>query len=84
MAAAKKKSKKRRYHVRRYRLPKTPEGHRYLTWTHDFDTVVHGMVRNPEAIKMTPAAFVAKAAGIAEEMRKLQDDRRPKDVDPWR
>lgn len=55
-----------------------------MVWTHDFDTVIHGMVRNPAAIKMAAAAFVEKAAGIAEEMRKLQDGKRPKGVDSWR
>lgn len=86
MAAAKKKKRrvlKKHYRYRRRHVPRSDEERRYRMWSHDFDTLIHGLARNPAALKLTPAQFVARAAHTAHEMQKLQDVNRPPGVEPW-
>jgi hypothetical protein len=86
MAAAKKKKRRVLGRVRVYRrrhAPMTSEERRYRVWSHDFDAVIHGLVRNQAALKLTPAQLVARAAQTANEMQKVQDASRPPGVEPW-
>jgi hypothetical protein len=73
----------RLYRDRHTRMRWTPEIENYRTWSHDFDTVIHGLARNPGAISLSPTEFVQRCADIADAMRTLQDGRRPKDYDRW-
>lgn len=60
-----------------------PEYRDYDTWSHDFDTALHGILRNPAHSKDTPDEIAERAASIADAIRKVQAPRRPKGYDRW-
>lgn len=80
--AAKKKAKKvrprRKY--RRFRRFHTPGEHRWRLWTHDLDTLLHELVKNPRLHNADPGKLVARAAAFADALRAMQDTRRPKNL----
>lgn len=81
MAAKKKKAKKparRRvryqYRMRRFR---SPEERRWDLWSHDVDTLLHQMVKNPAYHDIEASELVAKAEAFADAYHAMQDRRRP-------
>jgi hypothetical protein len=90
MAAAKKsapkaKPRRRKYKSRRLRrhFDRSPEARLWRLWTHDVDTLLHSMVKNPDMVKVfTPAQLVAKAEAFADAYHAMQARRRPASIDP--
>ena len=72
-----------RYVIRRRHVPRKLEYRDYDTWSRDFDTALHGILRNPAHSKDTPDEIAERAASIADAIRKVQAPRRPKGYDRW-
>lgn len=72
------------HHVRRRRLYANPAERRWRMWDHDFDTLMHGLARNPAAMAMAPEAVVDFASKVADAMSVEQDKRNPKRFDSFR
>ena len=83
MAAAKKVARKKSRKRGRLRRFLSPEIRDYDMWSHDFDTIIHGLALNPSSLALTPSEFVLRAVDIANEMRAAQEPRRPKGYDRW-
>jgi membrane-bound lytic murein transglycosylase B len=56
----------------------TPAERRREMWDHDFDTLMHGLSRNPAALGVKPSELVDFAAQVADAMAVVQDARNPK------
>jgi hypothetical protein len=78
----------RRARVRRYayrRMLRNPAERAWLTWNHDVDTVMHSIFRNDAivhrdemGVTFVPAKLVVQfAEQVADELRAMQDRRRP-------
>ena len=67
----------KRRRVRRMRRF-NPNERRWRMWDHDFDTMIHGLARNPGVISMKPEQVVKFAAECADAMSATQDARNPK------
>jgi hypothetical protein len=87
VAAAKKtKGKKRRIVVRlarsrmRMRRFGSPEERAWRLYLHDFDTLLHELVRNTALADLDPKAIIAKCEAFADAYTAMKDRRRPPSV----
>jgi len=79
----KKARKKKRKGFRRYRgrLSAMSTAERdWSTWNHDFDTILHELVKNPLVNRIAPKTIVKRAEQFADAMLETQNRRRPKGV----
>jgi hypothetical protein len=53
-------------------------------WSHDFDTILHELVKNPAFARMTPKKLIARAEAVADAYKAMQDRRRPEGVEDYR
>jgi hypothetical protein len=73
------KKKRRRYRRRRGRPMNTAERDWY-TWNHDFDTILHELVKNPIVNRIAPKTLVKRAEQFADAMLETQNRRKPPGV----
>ena len=78
-AGKKKRRKASRYRRRRGRLMNTAERDWY-TWNHDFDTILHELVKNPLVNRIAPKTLVKRAEQFADAMLETQNRRKPPGV----
>lgn len=73
----------RRTHYREARLKAmgTPAGRDWIMWNHDFDTILHELVKNPQLADVAAVDVVERAVQFADAIRKVQTERRPAGVD---
>ena len=84
VVAIKKKAKRRVIVLHRRRRSRfTPAQQDYQTWSHDFDTCLHGILESPTQADYTPQQLAQRCADIADAIRKVQEPRRPKGWTRW-
>jgi hypothetical protein len=87
MAGGKRKKRRRRRisYYRRGRFHDEPVAQRaWRIWSHDFDTILHELVKNPAFARMTPKKLIARAEMVADAYKAMQDRRRPAGVEDYR
>lgn len=86
MAAKKKKGKKRRRSlhsgraVRFRRLRQNPVWRKWYRWSHDLDTILHELVKNPALADVDPKDIIARAEAFADAYCEMQTRRRPRGI----
>jgi hypothetical protein len=78
---SKKKSRMRSRRRRSRYRDRTSQAERdWQTWNHDFDTMLHQLVKNKEVNKLAPKTIVKRAEQFADAMLETQNRRRPEGV----
>ena len=85
MAAAKKKRRRKPTpylrHLRRHeRRLADPVFRKWNRWSHDLDTILHQLVRNPALANADPKDIIARAEAFADAYEEMQARRRPPSV----
>jgi hypothetical protein len=91
MALTNKRARKKKRRVSKPRRVRSlrrfsfsPAERAWRTWSHDFDTLLHQLVKNPALVRVPPVKIIARAEAFADAYRAMQVRRRPKGVkDGW-
>lgn len=66
--------------AREIRFRVDPDYRWWRTWTHDLDTILHELVKNPALATLEPSAVLERAEAFADAYEALQARRRPASV----